>query len=312
MGKIVPRRPISVYNRCIAVPDNCIPPFGDIMSDENPTPQDMGLSLNGDSISAVIKASEYLLLPRPNLEFIWDNRVPKPGVTLMSGEPKLGKSHLALQLALAIAEGRPFGGQPTKQSKVLYLMLEAELSWKLLLKKASPLPDNLVIPHPDFPTKPPYTNIMERATVQWIRAMVDECDPTIIFLDPLRDSHSVDEQSSTEMKRAADMLKMLFVNRAQVSIHHTNKMSGDFEDPNPIRAARGSSGLTGTVDTIWTFYGKDRNIKTLSMLPKWEDEEYLSLERQGNGFWKFVGDPVPAKEHPPSKVTSHEVPSSNI
>lgn len=260
------------------------------MTDENTTPQDAAFSENGDTISSIVRASEYLLMPRPNLEFVWENRVPRPGVTLFSGEPKLGKSHLALQIALAVATGAPLAGQPTKECRVLYLMLEAELSWKKLLEKAGPLPPNLIIPHPDYPHKPPYTNVMEARSVDWMLQMVKEADPTLVILDPLRDAHSQDEQSSTEMKKMTDMLKMVFNGLAQIWVHHTNKMSDEFDTPSPIRSARGSSGLTGTVDTIWTFYGKDRGIKTLSMLPKWEDEEYHALERKGDGFWRFTGE----------------------
>src|SRR5688572_16837520 len=47
------------------------------------------------------------------------------GVTLFGGKPKIGKSWMAYDFALAIASGRPvFGSIPITQGDVLYLALE--------------------------------------------------------------------------------------------------------------------------------------------------------------------------------------------
>ena len=50
------------------------------------------------------------------------------GLHLLTGAPKVGKSWLVLDLALAVSSGRPFWGYATRQCGVLYLALEDTLS----------------------------------------------------------------------------------------------------------------------------------------------------------------------------------------
>ena len=47
-----------------------------------------------------------------------------PGLYILAGAPKAGKSLLALDMALCVSEGRPIWGRKTTQSAVLYLALE--------------------------------------------------------------------------------------------------------------------------------------------------------------------------------------------
>jgi hypothetical protein len=46
------------------------------------------------------------------------------GVSMLCAKPKCGKTSLALQLAVCVAEGRSFLGKPTVKGNVLYLILE--------------------------------------------------------------------------------------------------------------------------------------------------------------------------------------------
>ncbi len=68
-------------------------------------------------------AAELSALDLPELVFTVDRLLPE-GLALLIGKPKCGKSWLLLQLALAVASGRPFLGYPTSQRPVLYLALE--------------------------------------------------------------------------------------------------------------------------------------------------------------------------------------------
>lgn len=60
-------------------------------------------------------------------EFIVDGMLPC-GMTFLSGAPKIRKSFLALQLAIAVASGQVFLGHKTKQCDVAYLDLEGSKS----------------------------------------------------------------------------------------------------------------------------------------------------------------------------------------
>ena len=58
--------------------------------------------------------------------FIVD-RLLAPGLYILAGAPKVGKSWLVLDLCLSVAEGRDFLGQRTEKGQVVYLALEDSL-----------------------------------------------------------------------------------------------------------------------------------------------------------------------------------------
>lgn len=60
-------------------------------------------------------------------EFIVEDMIPC-GMTFLSGAPKLRKSFMALQLAIAVATGTPFLGFNTRRCDVVYLDLEGSKS----------------------------------------------------------------------------------------------------------------------------------------------------------------------------------------
>lgn len=71
-------------------------------------------------------------------QWLLENPLEKPGwvveglipcgLTLVAGDPKIGKSWLGLDLALHVALGEPFWGFATKRGTVLYLCLEDTFS----------------------------------------------------------------------------------------------------------------------------------------------------------------------------------------
>ena len=69
------------------------------------------------------------LIQQPRREPAWiaEDLVPT-GLHLLTGAPKIGKSWLVLDLALAVNSGRPFWGYATRRCGVLYLALEDTLS----------------------------------------------------------------------------------------------------------------------------------------------------------------------------------------
>src|SRR5882762_7732783 len=61
--------------------------------------------------------------------YMIENRMTDEGLSILCAKPKVGKTSLAFQMAVDIAERRPFLGHPTKCSgDVLYLYLEGPKS----------------------------------------------------------------------------------------------------------------------------------------------------------------------------------------
>ena len=263
-------------------------------------------------VPPVLSAGDYLRLDRPKLAFVWDKLVPKPGTVVLGGEPFSGKSHFSLQLANHLANGTRFGPRDCIKSRVLYMMLESdELVWREILgnfeREIGPLADDLFIVHPDFPTKPPWTNIAEQRTVDWMLAMVKHCDPEVIFIDPYRDLHSLDEQTSTQMKAVTDALMYLFHGRALVILHHMKKIwTEKGQEVDPILALRGSSQIAAQASAVWLLHGPDEACKDIKVVPRWTKRETFTVKHihPDTGFWEFV---MPGRIEP-SLLPSSECP----
>lgn len=60
--------------------------------------------------------------------FLVEGLLPTKGIAIAAGDSTIGKSPLMLQLALAVAAGKPFLGMATTQGRVLYFDLENPLS----------------------------------------------------------------------------------------------------------------------------------------------------------------------------------------
>lgn len=95
-----------------------VPPFGDEQptgagADELPGPQPT-MDFPRVSISDIYTA------PSPEPAFIWAGRIPRGHVTLLGAHGGVGKSMLALQLAVAVCLGADFLGASTEPGHVLF------------------------------------------------------------------------------------------------------------------------------------------------------------------------------------------------
>lgn len=250
-------------------------------------------------MTRVLSAGQFVTLERPQLSWLIPSYVPMPGLVLLIGEPKAGKSFLGLQVALHVSSGKPFLGQPVEQSRVLYFQLDtSETVWRLRLKDLQidgvQIPETLFFPHPD--DQPTRMNILDPACQAFIAGAVAACDPKLVVVDVLRECHNADEQDSTAMKLVGDMLMTLFQGRTLLLVHHTHKLYEQNGPPSPINAARGSSYVTGKADTIWLLHNS-----VLQIASRFHHSEAHSLKRLSNGLWQFNGPITPPESYEPRR-----------
>lgn len=237
-------------------------------------------------MARVLSASEYISVPRPQLSWLVPSYVPYPGLVLLIGEPKAGKSFLGLQVALHVASGLPFLGQPVAAAPVLYLQFDtSETVWRERLSQLQTsgvqLPQNLYLIHPD--DQPSRVNVLSSDSERMIRTALDACDPKLVVVDVLRECHNADEQDSTAMKTVGDQIMTLFQGRTILLIHHTVKLHDTYGIPSPINAARGSSYTTGKADAIWLLHNN-----VLSIASRFHRDEKRPCQRKANGLWNVV------------------------
>lgn len=201
---------------------------------------------------------------------------------LLYGDPKVGKSYAALQLAGALSSGTNWLGFPCRQGKVVYLQLDTPRNvWQsrikdLLLKGA--LCELPLFADRESLEKWPF-NICNPEHLIMLREELQALGPDLVIFDTLRESHSADENDSTEMQQAVAALVAATQPAAICLISHARKPSQD-DGFSLMNDNRGSSYVVGRMDAIVRFTPKTARVSGRSI-----EEHSLDLEREDSGFW---------------------------
>lgn len=198
------------------------------------------------------------------------------GCTLLAGRPKLGKSWMVMEMALAVARGGScLGGIQCEQGDVLMLALED--NERRLRSRISKLMPALV--QADWPETFHYATEWPRANdggLGYINEWLDTHPRArMIIVDVLaqfRPIRSGKDQLYDGDYRAIKDLQEIASKRnvAIVIVHHTRKSQSESGDP--FETVSGSLGLSGAADTTLvldrnsngcTLYGRGRDIEEI-------------------------------------------------
>lgn len=213
-----------------------------------------------------LTASQYANLPIPPVSFLIHRFIPRTGTVMLCGPPKEGKSFLALQIAMAIADGVPFLGRPSVKSKVLYLQLDNPTDvWVNRLNDLKvceiSLPDNLIIPDPFEPDYRDKLDIVKNPEdLEYLVHTVKEVDPALVVLDTLFDINGGRENDAADVRQLYNSIMELCRERCVLLIHHTHKLSPPPGQKiqhriSPVDAARGSSAMAGKMNAVYLLNG---------------------------------------------------------
>jgi RecA-family ATPase len=207
------------------------------------------------------------------IKFIIPGYVPE-GCAILAGRPKLGKSWLALDLALAVARGSYcLGNVECVQGDVLYLALEDnQRRLKSRVNKVSagsddPWPEAL-----DFATE---WDRCDQGGLAAIRAWIEsKANPRLVIVDVLAQFRSRAVNGSRDTQYESDYQTVKGLQElasefgiAVIIVHHVRKGAGDVD---PFERVSGTMGLTGAADTTiildrdgngCTLYARGRDIE---------------------------------------------------
>lgn len=243
-----------------------------------------------NSKPVVLTGTDYMNLPRGDQPFLVDPILPRGGAVMVFGEPKTGKSFLAIQLCLSLKHGGDFLGFPVRETgEVIYLQLDTPGSlWAARLKELEAA-DHRVgeIHQADLQTMGTWPfNVLNPAHSLRIRQEVDRIKPIAVVIDTFKEAHQLPENDATDEQKVIGALTEMIQPSAMILVHHSRKPSQDRPE-DLINSARGSIYLPGKMDSI-LMLGK----KTLSFTGRALERGSIKIERQDDGLWRPANEEV--------------------
>lgn len=223
--------------------------------------------------------------PLQPLNFVVDSLLSQ-GLHILAGSPKVGKSWLALWLAVAVAKGEPVWGMPTRQGTTLYLCLEDSTLriQNRLFEITEDAPSNVHFCTESF--------ILGRGLKEQMETFLSEHpDTALVIIDTLQmirgtsydNTYANDYRDLSVLKKIADAHGI-----AILLIHHLRKETAD----DVFSRISGTTAISGAVDSSFTLVEDKRGSGRAKLHCIGRDIEYreLSLERGEENVWELVGD----------------------
>jgi len=219
---------------------------------------------------SILTATELMEKEFPPPEWLIEGLLPE-GLTVLSGAPKIGKSWLSLQLALAVTTGRPiFGRAPASEKGVLLLALEDnERRLKERITKCGITPsENFCI-----------TTNWKGGITALRQYLLDNPQIKVCIIDTLAvflpsqgaGGRTAYDADVVRMRELHDLIQATKI--SLIVIHHDKQ--GD--DPDWASKMSGSNGITGTADTLIRLSVKTRGSKQAKLEVTGRDVEDLEL-----------------------------------
>lgn len=195
--------------------------------------------------------------------------IPKVGLTVLAGPPKVGKTLYASQTALTAA------------SRVLMILEEgsrAGIAYRLRKQVHS-----LGIPAPDIAVLlRQHVRLDDRGSVSRIRDLVAERRPDLVLCDPLNRLHNGDENRPSQMTPVMDALAGIAYDfeTAVLANHHLAKPSAErrgdiwdrFRGATSIRSGTDSNLIMDGTGATVRLYGEFRDAEPMNV--------YIALDRE--------------------------------
>jgi hypothetical protein len=235
-------------------------------------------------------ASDLRTMQFKAIQWVVPSIIPE-GVTILAGKPKIGKSWLALDIALAVAGGRfVLGDIKPVQGAVLYAALEDNQRrlWNRT-RKIIATPDGT---WPQGLTLATQWRRLDKGGVTDIKEWAKGAgNPRLVILDTLAgvrpDRNLRDNQYEHDYKALEELHAWAGeIGIAILILTHTRKMEAD----DPIDTISGTLGLAGAADTSAIL---SRNTKGTTLYVRGrdvEEQEFAVMFNPDSCRWTILGD----------------------
>ena len=240
--------------------------------------------MNRPNVLRTIDGATLMSQPLRPQSFVVDTLLSQ-GLHILAGSPKVGKSWLALWLAVTIAKGETIWGMGSKRGTTLYLCLEDSLLriQNRLLEVTEDAPGNV-----HFCTE---SALISRGLEQQLEAFLAEHpDTVLVIIDTLQMVRGAYDQTYANDYRDLSALKKLADAHgiAILLIHHLRKETAE----DKFSRISGTTAISGAVDSSLLLVEDERGSGNATLYCIGRDIEYgeLELARDENNVWQLKRD----------------------
>ena len=241
----------------------------------------------------VVDVSELQDKTLPPMKWLIDDLLPVGGVVMLSAKPKMGKSFLAIQLALTVASGGEFLGFQAQKHEVLYIDLET--SQRSMTNRISMMtadaPKGLYLMTPQEVFE--FGNIGNGFESQVDYFLESHKGVKLVIVDTYgliqgsRPSQYIYRQEYAEISHLNSWARKKGF--TLVLIHHQNKQD---DYANPVQGISGSTGITGGLQAYYILSKRDYTDKmtklTIGGKEIMERDIFIQPESDTNRTWVEV------------------------
>lgn len=238
----------------------------------------------------ILDAAALMMTKLAPVRYVIPGWLPE-GLTLLVANPKVGKSTLILQAAVALAGGGEFWGEVVPAGKALLIDLETNerrLRRKLDEAGVTGLVAGTLLYATDWPKGMPGIDAIATALDENPEIRLVVIDTLQRFRDSGagvgRNAYAADYDALAPLQKMCRDRPGLAI----VVVHHKRKAA---TDDDPINSINGSAAIAGAADGIWILSRKGTEFTLHIQARDWErDEDEFRLER-ADGRWELSDAP---------------------
>ncbi len=217
--------------------------FEDLLLKRNVVVEDeRTISIEEVKSLGIVKSFKELINEKESIRWIIPSFLAKGYLTIISGQPKVGKTWFLIYLTLKLAQGKPvFDLLPSIKSKVL--IFEGDMNKNSIKHRFNMMIDTLddfnkleeniyIVSKHDIEKTGYLADISKKDGQDMMLSIIDYINPDVIFIDSISAFHSVSEEKSSDIKPVIQFLNYMASekNKAVVLIHHFRKKNFKDDD----------------------------------------------------------------------------------